>query len=376
MPAIHEATGKLIDERRAALAEAIVARQYELRPDLDRHYGPDGRTTCIRDTEHHLAQLSAAVAASSPALFADYLDWAGSVLAADGVRDEDIEGNLACLQEVLAGALPGGQGAASRRFLEEAIRCSRGAARLPPSLLAGDEPLADLAGGYLRALLDYDRRTATRLILDAAGSGTPVADIYLHVFQRCQRQVGLLWQARQVGVAKEHFATAVTRSLMARLSPAAVPDRGNGRRAVAAAVAGERHEVGLRVVADVFEMAGYEVLFLGADTPAPSLVQAVADRRPDLLLISVTMIAHLSAVGPLIAAVRERDECRGVKVLVGGHPFDVVPDLWRQSGADGSAADAKGALVASERLLAAPPRSGRASRRAPTPRASRRGNPS
>ena len=277
---------------------------------------------------------------------------------------------------MLAEALPGGQGAASRRFLEEAIRCSRGAARLPPSLLAGDEPLADLAGGYLRALLDYDRRAATRLILDAVASGVSVADIYLHVFQRCQREVGRLWQARQVGEAKEHFATAVTRSLMARLSPTAVPERGNGRRAVAATVVGERHEIGLRVVADFFEMAGYEVLYLGADTPAPSLVQAVADRRPDLMLISVTMIAHLSAVGPLIAAVRERDECRGVKVLVGGHPFDVVPDLWRRPGADGYAADAKGALVASERLLAAPRRPGRAPRRTSPPRASEKGGSS
>ena len=193
---------------------------------------------------------------------------------------------------------------------------------------------------------------ATRLILDAVGSGVPVEDIYLHVFQRCQREVGRLWQTRQVGVAQEHFGTAVTRSLMARLSPEAAPDRGNGRRAVAASVGGERHEVGLRVVADFFEMAGYETLYLGAGTPMPSLVEAVANRRPDLLLISATMVAHLSGVGALIAAVRGREECRGVTILVGGHPFDVVPDLWRQSGADGYAADARAALVEAERLLA------------------------
>ncbi len=98
MPAIHKATGKAIDERRAALAEAIVARQYSLRPDLERHYGPGGRAKCVRVTEHHLANLSAAVAASSPALFSDYLGWARSVMAANGVRDEDVEVHLACLQ--------------------------------------------------------------------------------------------------------------------------------------------------------------------------------------------------------------------------------------------------------------------------------------
>ena len=65
MPAIHQATGRAIDERRSALAEAVVARQYALRPDLERHYGPDGRARCVWDTEYHLANLSAAVAAYS-----------------------------------------------------------------------------------------------------------------------------------------------------------------------------------------------------------------------------------------------------------------------------------------------------------------------
>jgi len=355
MPAIHKATGKAIDDRRSSLAEAIVARQYATRPELEGQYGPGGRARCVRDTEHHLANLSAAVAASSPALFSDYLDWARSVMAASHVRDVDVADNLACLQDVLASDLSGEHGAVARRFLDEAIQCSRGGARFPAPLLEGDEPLADLARDYLRALLDYDRRAATRLILDAVGSGVPVGDIYLHVFQRCQREVGRLWQSRRVGVAKEHYATAVTRSLMDRLSPTVAPERGNGRRAVAASVGGERHEVGLRVVADFFEMEGYETIYLGADTPTQSLLRAVADRRPDLLLISVTLIAHLTAAGSLIAAVRDRDECRGVKVLVGGHPFDIVPDLWRRSGADGYAADARGALAVAERLLSDPP---------------------
>src|SRR4051812_1651114 len=108
--AIHEATGRLIDEHRAALAEAIVARHYALRPDLESYYGPGGRARCVQDTEHHLAHLSAAVAASSPALFSDYYDWARSVLAANNVRKDDAEGNLSCLQDVLSAKLPGEHG--------------------------------------------------------------------------------------------------------------------------------------------------------------------------------------------------------------------------------------------------------------------------
>ncbi|WP_435011644.1 cobalamin B12-binding domain-containing protein [Tundrisphaera lichenicola] len=352
MPAVYHDIGKVISDRRSTLARAIVARQYSLQPDLEGQYGPEGRARCIQDTEHHLANLSEAVSASSPALFSDYLDWAVSVLAANHIRDEDVEVNLACLQDVLLASLPGEHGIVTRRFLEEAIRCSRSASRINASLISDEGSHPALARAYLGALLEYNRKAATDLILNAVDAGIPVGEIYLDVFQRCQREVGRLWQSRQIGVIQEHFATAVSQSLMARLTPMAVSEPGNGRVVMAASVGGERHEVGLRVVADFFEMAGYEVHYFGADAPLLSVAEAMARRRPDLLLISVTMVTHLSGVGKLIAAVRAREECRGVTILVGGHPFDVVPDLWRRSGADGYAADARGALVEAERLLA------------------------
>jgi hypothetical protein len=42
MPDIPKATSQVIDDRRVAMAEAIVARQYALRPDLEQYYGPAG----------------------------------------------------------------------------------------------------------------------------------------------------------------------------------------------------------------------------------------------------------------------------------------------------------------------------------------------
>src|SRR5436305_14099100 len=101
-------TGQLIEARRRALAEAVVARQYERQPGLGERYGEGGRAKCVQDTEYHLAHLAAAVTFSSPALFRDYIGWAKAVLAAFGVAPEDVAGNLACLRDVLSEQLPGG----------------------------------------------------------------------------------------------------------------------------------------------------------------------------------------------------------------------------------------------------------------------------
>src|ERR1700730_6864311 len=100
------AASRAIHSRRRALSEAVVGRQYVLRPELQDRYGDRGREKCIEDTEFHLAHLSATLLASSPALFADYLGWAAAVMFAAGIRPEDVRENLACLRDILGEQLP------------------------------------------------------------------------------------------------------------------------------------------------------------------------------------------------------------------------------------------------------------------------------
>src|SRR6202035_1523055 len=111
------------------------------------------------------------------------------------------------------------------------------------------------------------------------------------------------------------------------------------------------HEVGLRIVTDLLEADGWDTLYLGANVPAGGVVQSIEEHRPDLLVISVTMAFHLPNVEQLIALVRSSEAGQGVKVMVGGYPFNVDPELWRRVGADGHAPDAGEALVVAARLL-------------------------
>jgi signal transduction histidine kinase len=124
-----------------------------------------------------------------------------------------------------------------------------------------------------------------------------------------------------------------------------------GRKLAAASVGGELHEVGLRIVTDLFEADGWDTLYLGGNLPAGSVVEAVERHRPDLLVISVTMAFYLPGVEQLIAQVRSSKACRGVKIMVGGYPFNVDPELWMRVGADGHAGDAGEALDVAARLL-------------------------
>jgi signal transduction histidine kinase/ActR/RegA family two-component response regulator len=344
------AASRAIHSRRRALSEAVVGRQYVLRPELQDRYGDRGREKCIEDTEFHLAHLSATLLASSPALFADYLGWAAAVMFAAGIRPEDVRENLACLRDILGEQLPEGMARIATGYVESALE------RLPerppevPSFLPHGGALAGVAGEYLRLMLGFERHAAGRLILDAERSGVAIRDVYLQVFQPCQRELGRLWQSGRITVAQEHYCTAATQLIMSQLAPRLFLAERNGRWAVIACAAGEAHEVGPRMVADLLELAGWDTIYLGASVPVGGIVRALTEHRADVLAISATMAYHLPAVIDLIAAVRAEPACAGVTVLVGGRLFDVEPTLWQRVGADGHAADADEACRLADQL--------------------------
>jgi signal transduction histidine kinase len=158
----------------------------------------------------------------------------------------------------------------------------------------------------------------------------------------------------QATVAQEHYCTAATQLVMAQLYPYLFSQPKNGRRLVATSVADELHEVGLRIVTDLFEANGWDTVYFGANVPFQGLLQALEQHRPDLLLISATIAYHLPAVEELIARVRSAAVDPAVTILVGGYPFNLDPELWRRVGADASAADAMGALQTANRLFDLP----------------------
>jgi methanogenic corrinoid protein MtbC1 len=152
-------------------------------------------------------------------------------------------------------------------------------------------------------------------------------------------------------VAQEHYCTAATQLIMSQLYPHVFAGaRRSGCSLVATCVAGDLHEIGVRMVSDFFEMEGWDTFYLGANTPTASLLRTLEERRADVLAVSATMTFHLRAVQELIAAVRERKGDQ-IKILVGGYPFNLAPDLWRIVGADGVGRNALESVVVAERLL-------------------------
>lgn len=299
-----------------------------------------------------MSHLASAMAEGAPQIFVDHVAWTREVLEARGISVADLSGSLGTLKEVLAENLAEDLAGTANNCIERALAALAGTPVAPlKPFIVEDEPLGSLASSYLSALLRGERRLASRLVLDAVNSGAAIRDIYLHVFQRSQYEIGRLWQLNRVTVAQEHYATAATQLVMSQLYPLTFSTERNGRTMVVACVANELHEIGARMVADFFEMEGWDTHFLGSNVPVEGIVDTLVRRKAELLGISATMALHVGHVTAVVKAVKSSPLLKAVKVVVGGSGFNKIPGMWRHTEADGFALGATEALKVADELL-------------------------
>jgi methanogenic corrinoid protein MtbC1 len=216
-------------------------------------------------------------------------------------------------------------------------------------------PLTGPALRYLEELLGGRRETAGKAVRQAFENGKSLQDVYLEVFEPALKEVGRLWAEGKVDVAREHFFSEATLTFMSQLLARAEggAKRSKGRSSLCLSVCQEHHLIGVRMLADLLELDGWNSLFLGGDICTQHILRALGDTRADLLAVSVTLPDHLGYAAELIRAVRSSAPLVKVKVLIGGQAFHRDKNLWRAIGADATAADAGEAVRAANRLLEA-----------------------
>lgn len=229
--------------------------------------------------------------------------------------------------------------------MERAAECG---ASTSSSHLRPGSPSYGVARAYLDALLRADRRGASQVVRAALASGTSLRDLYVDVFAPVQREVGRLWQRGEISIADEHFCTAATQLVMSQLYEQLFDGARRQATLVATSAPGDLHEVGIRIIADFFEMRGWDTVYLGASTPASAVADAVVQHRASVLAVSATLSSHVEGVRAVVQEVRAR--ARGVPVLVGGSPFQTAPELVRYVGADATASSPEEAIRAAEAL--------------------------
>lgn len=137
---------------------------------------------------------------------------------------------------------------------------------------------------------------------------------------------------------------------MSQLYPYIFNQEKKSFRFVACGVSEELHELGIRMVADIFELNGWDTYFLGANTPAESVVKLIEEKDIHILALSATILYHLKKVEDFITIVKNSSS-RVPKIIVGGYAFEADSDIWKKVGADAYAKHPHTAIEIAKNLI-------------------------
>jgi diguanylate cyclase (GGDEF)-like protein/PAS domain S-box-containing protein len=193
---------------------------------------------------------------------------------------------------------------------------------------ASDEAVSALAGKFARALQAGSSAQAEQVMDEALLVGLEPAAIHALVIEPAMEHIGELWASDSISVADEHLATAISHEVLVRLFDALHVTRTRSRELVLlAAVEGQRHLLGLRMVADVLEGAGFDVLFLGADVPLDALRGFVAEHQPAVVGLGFGIATNVSHLAQAMQAIHEVSA--EPRIMLGGR---AVPPGLRDAG--------------------------------------------
>ncbi len=351
MDEINRIISQKIKAARDTFPALLLEEHFKIQPQLKEKYKERQIKLYIEDTRYHLSYLAESIAANEPVLFNEYLAWAKTFFANLPVTDEEIILNLELLRDKLAGTLPAEYSIVTNKFINEGISRYKSQNTFPPTFIVESNPLMKSASDYLEYLVDGNKKAASDLIMKMVNDGTSIKDLYMHLFQVTQKETGRLWQMSRISVAQEHFITAATQMIMSQLYPYLFTNKNRGKSIIVSCINGELHELAPRMVADLFEMDGWNSFYFGANTPKISLIKAIDDYKPDIIAISATMTFNIDPVSELIESIKDSPNAKHVKILVGGHPFNLANNLWKSVGADGFAIDANSAIQRANELL-------------------------
>ncbi|MCX6373451.1 MAG: cobalamin-dependent protein [Actinobacteria bacterium] len=184
------------------------------------------------------------------------------------------------------------------------------------------------------ALASHDKPAAVRTAVEAVTSGAiSIAALYRDVLTPLLAHAGALWQHGKLAIWEEHLASATVRTVVEILYPgvlkakAAVPPA--GRSVLLASPPEEGHDLGLRMISDRFDMAGWTTYFLGADTPVDEVADAALRLGVDALVLSSSTHYHRVALRRHVDHFKR--ELPGVDVWVGGPAFAHDTNAWAAS---------------------------------------------
>ena len=168
----------------------------------------------------------------------------------------------------------------------------------PASKVTAFTEKMELEDAYKGLVENFDRldESAVQAILDRVFADYEVETVLRGILLPYLEEVGRRWSEKTLSVGQEHFSSNVIRGRLVELAHGW--GTGDGPVAILACPPDEAHEFALFMTGIVLHRHGWQIRFLGANTPITDLLQIAAEIHPAIVLLASTAKERFAAVIP------------------------------------------------------------------------------
>ena len=175
-------------------------------------------------------------------------------------------------------------------------------------------------------LIAGDENGTYQLIEDAMAAGATAEEAYLDLIGPAMAAIGERWHQGELTIADEHVASSTALRVVSRIG-SRVASRGRSRGTILlASVAEDYHFLPTAMIRDLLRFRGFDVVDLGANTPAQSIIDRATSIGDDLLAVG---LASTTPGAQEIArqTLKDLDGALSVPIVLGGGAFAGLDEI-------------------------------------------------
>ena len=168
-------------------------------------------------------------------------------------------------------------------------------------------------------LISGDYEKCSEFINTLLNEDVDIKQIYDGLLKKSLYNIGELWENGKITVATEHLASAIVETIMNDIYLKIIRQNKINKIAVLACTENEFHQIGIKMVNDIFEKNGWHVHFLGASTTTEELISSIGFIHPNIVAISLSIPFNLPLLEKMLTKIRA--QYPDLYIFVGGQAF-------------------------------------------------------
>lgn len=141
---------------------------------------------------------------------------------------------------------------------------------------------------------------------------------YENILKPVMYKIGELWGANKISIATEHVASNIAHELVSIIAEK-ISKLGNKCKILVCTPSGEEHSLGCRMIESFLKSKGYRVFNLSPSAPAESILHFISEKKPDIVMISITIEDNIKSGQRLVNKINSSFE---IPIMVGGQAIE------------------------------------------------------